>query len=149
MPGRKYFSTFITGFDTVVEKAVKNSLADVHTETLLDGLIIYSTTNSISKIQQLRFFNNSYFFLESLRLKDNQDIESLIKHAIKHVNLKERLSTYLPWREKSFKIIASVENQFVSIDRNLLERVENIIQREFKSKVDRSGAPRAYSRGTT
>lgn len=133
-----YFSTFITGFDKVVEKALIDHLNDVQIELLTDGLVIYKTSAKPDEIQRLKFFNNSFVLLRKFEHVSENSIKDILKALVKDNNLEDLIrrsfSKYL-----KFRIRASIKNHFVAIDKNLLRNLEEKITQTAKNlTVDRS-----------
>ena len=134
-----YFSTFFTGFDEVVEQALIKRLKNVKVNLLTDGLIIYKTTSSLNEIKQLKFLNNSFSLLKKIDNLTNTPIVNMLEILLEEKNLEALVGKALPKRHLKFRIRTSVENQFVTIDKNLLKKVEEKIVRAASNlKVDRA-----------
>ena len=123
----RYFSTFITGFDSAIGDALKRTLKGVKIDLLLDGLVVYSTNKSIEDIKRLGFLNNSFLLLKLFEKRPNQDINAMMRQVINNSNLPLSKAT-LPKKFKTFRVIASKENQFISVDRFLLNKIESKIR---------------------
>ncbi|MBU0570288.1 hypothetical protein KKB40_05975 [Patescibacteria group bacterium] len=115
-----YFSTFFTGFGEVVEKALIARLKSVKVELLTDGLVIYKTTRSPNEIKQLKFLNNSFFLLKKVDDLTDNPIEEMSEIFLREKAVESSIKKALPKRHFKFRIRASVKNQFVAIDKNLL-----------------------------
>lgn len=134
-----YFSTFITGFDKVVEKALIDRLKDVQIELLTDGLVIYKTTAKPDEIKKLKFLNNSFVLFKRFDEVSEGSIKNILESLIQDQNLVNTVRQSFPGKNLKFRIRASIKNQFVSIDRNLLINLENKITRNVRNfRVDRS-----------
>lgn len=134
----RYFSTFITGFQEVVETELKKLLPEVRLLRLLDGLVIYETTASIQDIQKLRFINNSYIWLSQSSYTDGQKPEQVIEHLLRMSDFtRSREATSLKF-VKFFRVIVSKENETIAIDRQLLEKAEGKIFYSTHLKVHRT-----------
>lgn len=133
-----YFSTFITGFDKVVEKALIDRLKDVQIELLTDGLVIYKTTAKPDEIKKLKFLNNSFVLLRKFERVSENSVKDILKALIKDNNLENIISRSFS-KHLKFRIRASVKNQFVSIDKNILRNLEEKIAQTARNLiVDRS-----------
>lgn len=135
---RTFYSTFITGFSEVVRQALSNNLKDVKIDRLSDGLIIYQTKAEIDTIKKLRFFNNSFFLLNHFPKLGSNPINEMFRQTICNKELIPKIQAIIPKKKTAFRIMASVENQFVAMDKNLLGRLENIISQERNLVLDRS-----------
>lgn len=135
MENKKYFSTFITGFETVVGDLLDKHLDKVKIDLLLDGLVVYSTTSSIEKVKKIRFLNNSFLLLRFFDKDKNIPLEKMIKQVLSE---KVRLPIRLPSNWRTFRIITSQENQLVSVDKQLVINLEENIRKNFGLKPNRS-----------
>lgn len=130
----KYFSTFISGFETVVEKFLKESLGQVKIEMLLDGLVIYSTEAGAEQIKNIKFLSNSFILL---RLVEDKKIT--IGKMMKVV-LDEGIKFEERWPEliETFRVVTFEENQAVAIEPRLMVEMERLIIRSFGLRPNRS-----------
>lgn len=135
MENKKYFSTFITGFETVVRDLLDKHLDKVKIDLLLDGLVIYTTTSSIEKVKKIRFLNNSFLLLRFFDKDKNIPLEKMIKQVLSE---KVRIPVRLPSNWRTFRIITSQENQLVSVDKQLVVNLEENIRKNFGLKPNRS-----------
>lgn len=134
----RYFSTFITGFQEIVEVELKKILLDVKILKLLDGLIIYETSTSIQDIQKLRFINNSYVWLSQSTYLEGQRSEQVIESLLRMSDFnRSRVATTLKF-VKFFRVMVSKENRTIPIDQKLLEKVESKIFFSTHLKVHRT-----------
>jgi tRNA G10 N-methylase Trm11 len=134
-----YFSTFITGFDDIVADELNKCLRGVEIVLLNDGLVVYKTTSSKEEIKKLRFLNNSFVLLKKFDKVSESSTNNILKSLIKDESLVNIVCQSFPRKILKFRIRASVKNQFVSIDRNLLVNFEDkITQNVHNFRVDRS-----------
>lgn len=134
-----YFSTFITGFDKVVADELNQCLRDVEVVLLTDGLVIYKTTSSVEEIKKLRFLNNSFVLLKKFDRVTESSVKNILTSLLQDQNLVNIVRQSFPGKNLKFRIRASVKNQFVSLDRNLLINLEDKITRSVRNfRVDRS-----------
>ena len=134
----RYFSTFITGFQEVVETELKKLLPEIKILRILDGLIIYETSASIQDIQKLRFINNSYLWLSQSTYNEGQRPEQVIEPLLRMSDFtRAREATSLKF-VKFFRVVVSKENETIAVDRLLLEKAESKIFYSSHLKVHRT-----------
>ncbi len=126
-PNMIYLSTFISGLQKPVEKLLKQNLGVLKIHLLLDGLVLYETNEDVKRIQKLRFLNNTFLVLKKFeKLPNREKAFDYMLQQISKLNLNVGLKNFLP-NAKTFRIIASDENEFVSVDKKLLAQVERKI----------------------
>jgi len=134
-----YFSTFITGFDEVVKQALINRLKNVKINLLTDGLVIYETTATPDEIKKIKFLNNSFILLQKVDHLSDDPTYEMLKALFKNKNIENSIKKHFSNRNLKFRIRASVENQFVAIDKGLLRSLEEKITRSVPTlTADRS-----------
>ncbi len=131
-----YFSTFITGFDSVIEDALTNKLPSTKVHQLDDGLVIFQTESSAEDIKNLRFFNNSFLLLTKFSSLDPDDvlkkiIESDLSALLSRVNFSKK---------KTFRLRIVKENTPTRVNNDLLSKLEAAIYHATKLNVNRAGA---------
>lgn len=132
----EYLSTFISGFQKPIKYLLKQNIKDSKIKIIFDGAIVYRTNSSIDKIKQLKFFNNTFFIIKQFpNLKSKNSFDYMMKSISKLKDLGKIIKSFLSHQNKTFKIMASDENKFVSSDKNLLQRIENKISHETKNKL--------------
>ncbi len=132
-----YASTFISGFQEVVEKELKKRFKDIEIQILLDGFVTYRTSATFDKIQQLRFLNNSFILLSILK-KDNKKPEALVLQLLKNADFRRaRVVSTLPF-VNLFRITISQENQTLAISPKILETAESFISKEFRLRIHKT-----------
>lgn len=134
-----YFSTFITGFDEVVKGELVKRLRDIKVVLLTDGLIIYKTTSYLEEIKKLRFLNNSFVLVKKFDKVSESSVNNILKSLIRDQNLVNIVRQSFSGQNLKFRIRASIKNQFVSIDKNVLRNLEEKITRATRNLIiDRS-----------
>jgi 23S rRNA G2445 N2-methylase RlmL len=135
-----YFSTFITGFQEVVETSLRQDLKDVKVILTLDGLIVYCTGQSYQKIKSLRYLNNTFLLFKLFsNLNGKLPVEFMMKSLLKDSRTIGKLPSGLSLRKLSFRVITSQENQMVGVNRRLLEKTEQLFKTKLRlNRVDRS-----------
>jgi len=131
-----YYSTFITGTQEIVRTALKEKLKDTKVKLFLDGLVVYHCQGDLEKIKNLRFFNNSYLLL--LLLKGKLTTQVLIRKTLRNPSLLSDIQTENLKGVKNFRVVASQENQIVSIDKQLLGKIETLLSKKLGLKVNRA-----------
>lgn len=133
-----FYSTFTTGFADVVKKTIKEQLPSIKVKQLLDGLIIYQTDYSLSKINNIRFFNNSFLLLNQIKYPKNSRIEQIVKILFNKSQLENFNQIRLVTKSRTFRVIISKENQLISISPATITRFEKRLSRTFHLKPNRS-----------
>ena len=134
-----YFSTFITGFDEVVTNELVKCLKGVEIVLLTDGLIVYKTISSLDEIKKLKFLNNSFILLKKIENASKNSMKNMLKILLKDPSLKNIVRQLFYRQNLKFRIRASIKNQFVAIDKNVLKNLEEkIVQTTRNLTVDRS-----------
>ena len=131
-----YFSTFISGLQEPVKKALEQDLKNIKVKLLLDGLVVYETDKPIMEIKNLRYLNNTFILFRLL--KEEVQMQNLVKSVLREPDILSRVPSELLKKVHSFRVIASKENQFVSVDKNILAKVEELISKKLKLKLNRS-----------
>jgi 16S rRNA G966 N2-methylase RsmD len=123
-----YASTFITGTNSIVEDAFKRRFSKtVRIISSFDGLILYETEATIPEITNIRFFNNTFLVLKFFKNTGTDPIHQILKDVIKDPAVWARLpSAFLKSRD-SFKTVASLENEMISVNNILLKKLETKI----------------------
>jgi len=128
-----YYSTFISGFSSIIEKALKETISDVHIGLLLDGIIVYETDAPLETIKNIPFFNNSFF----LHDYDHGTIDSLLERS-PHAAFSASIPPEITKDMTSFRIIISKENELISIPKQQLQKLEQRFEKKLKLPIDRS-----------
>lgn len=131
-----YFSTFITGFSGVVEKALKNIIHDLEIINISDGVVVYKTETPIEKIKRLAFFNNTFVLIKQFQDLNNDPVERVFKEMLQEYKLEKNLQKYIS-KKASFRIITKTD-QIVAVDKNLLAKLENKISENKYLSVNRT-----------
>jgi tRNA (guanine6-N2)-methyltransferase len=132
-----YFSTFVPGLGGAVNNALERELGDVKITLLLDGLVVYESSESLSKIRDLRFFNNT-FVLFALFRTESRPPQFLIRKVLENPEVVPDTLVGVNKKHSTFRIITSEENKLVPLNKNLLSRAEMLIEKKLKLSVNRS-----------
>lgn len=126
----KYFSTFITGTEKIIEGKLKKKSDRLRIISLYNGLVIYETNYSLKAIQEFKFFNNSFLLLEKFDAVFNDNPTAYVlkyltnSNAIDFLEIKNYLSKN---KSRKFKITVSLENQPAPLIKPLIEKLERRI----------------------
>lgn len=132
-----YFSTFPSGLQEVVVKALKRNLDGARVTLLLDGVVIYETSQMPEKIASLRFFQNSFLLLFSLDSFKGK-VEFLTLSVLKNKEQIKSIPKAIIRQKRTFRLIFSEENQLTSIRRSLWLDLEKLFSEKTGLAVDRS-----------
>lgn len=124
---KTYFSTFITGTQEIVKELLEKRKVKI--KLLLDGLVLYESDYSEREVRNFRFLNNTFallYYFHSLE-PNNRSLEKILSIVANDKSLQHKILVNLPARRKNFKIVSSLENQTISVNRELLTRIESII----------------------
>lgn len=123
-----YFSTFPAGAEFIVEKTLKKRESNINVREVYSGLISYESIFSPHDIRQIRFFQNS--FLSLYKTKETLSLREILNKLRTEKIFTESLKEVLPKGIKSFKIVASVENQTVAMPPIQSKKLESHIVNE-------------------
>ncbi|NUM36606.1 MAG: methyltransferase domain-containing protein [Candidatus Brocadiae bacterium] len=133
-----YFSTFIAGTGEIIQELLYKEICVEKIPILLDGLIVYETKASVSNIQNIPFFNNSFLLLKSFSSLPENPIPEMMEKSFHDTNLEKTLVAKIKEKNKSFRIIASQENQTISVSSILMRNWEKKIQDLLGFSINRS-----------
>lgn len=125
----EFISTFITGFQEVVERDLPAKLAGVKILNMFDGLVHYKFDGDSRELDKIIYFNNTFFVLKTMKGK-GLNFPSLIGSVCSG-------KSYFLVNKGSFRVRFQNENQFAKVDKNLTRRVEDYVLANSKLKLDR------------
>ena len=138
-----YFSTFISGFQDAVNYLVKDLIKDVAVLKILDGLILYETNMNIEKIKAIKIFNNSFLLINKYMLTGSNSIEFTLEQFIRIKKRNEQVKSVLESiKPKTFRVVTSEENKLTSINKDLRNRAETRISKDYLCLLYTSPSPR-------
>ena len=134
--------TYYSSFNTGTQKIIKDNLTDCHIQKLMDGGILYTTSKTPEEVEKIRFFNNTFLVIQTFENTASKSLEEIIDSTnlndktflkvIKNDNKsKEKYKRF-----KTFHIFSSNENQLVSVDKKVLGRFENKLEKISNLRVD-------------
>lgn len=122
-----YFSTFIAGWGSVIEEVLEKEAKECTIDDLLEGLVIWQGDISQERVKGFRFFNNSYLLLAR---KETSSLEELVEQVLGASRLDTKLTSVLPGRRSSFRVMFSKENEPVGMAPRLREMIEKKLASE-------------------
>ena len=125
----EFISTFITGFQSVVESDLTLRFPKIKILGLYDGLIHYRFDGDSRELEKIIYFNNTFFVLKSMKEK-GLNFNSLVGAVCSSKN-------YFLVNKGSFRIRFVQENQFAKVDKSLTHRAEEYVLANSKLKLDR------------
>jgi tRNA (guanine6-N2)-methyltransferase len=125
---KAYYSTFIPGLLDPVQEALRAALPDAKITLALDGLIAYETAAKAATIAKLPFVTNSF---EIIQRFEGARVREMAERAIAG-----QWSLEAP--RGTFRVIASVANQLVSLDAGVVEALERRIAETTRMRPNRA-----------
>jgi len=132
-----YLSTFVSGFDTFISKQLIKDIPDAEILKVLDGAILFKSNFMAKEIKLIRYLNNSFLVLQQFEMgKGNTTVlNKMLEATLKNPQIVSRRDIHVDNRG-SFRVYTSLENNLVSVDYDLLENVERIIERNLHIRRD-------------
>ena len=125
----EFISTFITGFQEVVEQDLTKRFPKIKILNLFDGLVHYRFDGDSRELEKIIYFNNTFFVLKTMKGK-GLSFPSLVGSVCSAKN-------YFLVNKGSFRVRFQNENQFAKVDKNLTRRAEDYVLQNSKLKLDR------------
>lgn len=125
----EFISTFITGFQEVVESDLTKRFPKIKILNLMDGLVHYRFDGDSRELEKIIYFNNTFFVLKSMKGK-GLNFPSLVGSVTSSKN-------YFLVNKGSFRVRFIQENQFAKVDKALTRRAEDYVLANSKLKLDR------------
>ena len=125
----EFVSSFITGFQSVIEQDLTKRFKNLKIINLYDGLVHYSFDGDSRELDKIIYFNNTFFVLKTMKGK-GLSFPSLVGSVCSGKN-------YFLVNKGSFRVRFQNENQFAKVDKNLTRRAEDYVLQNSKLKLDR------------
>ena len=125
----EYISSFITGFQKVIEKDLPERLPGCKIITVYDGLIHYKYNGNSRDLEKIIYFNNTFFVLKTMKGK-GLGFPSLVGAVCSE-------KKYYLINKGTFRVRFINENQFAKVDKSLTRKAEENVLRNSKLKLDR------------
>ena len=125
----EFISSFITGFQHVVEKNLPQILAGVKILHVFDGLIHYQYAGDSHNLDKIINFKNTFFVLKTMKGK-GLNFPSLVGAVSSE-------KKYYLINKGTFRVRFQNENQFVKVDKNISKKAEETVLHNSKLHLDR------------
>lgn len=125
----EFISSFITGFQSVVEQDLVQRFPKIKILNLMDGLVHYRFDGDSRELEKIIYFNNTFFVLKTMKGK-GLSFPSLMGAVTSSKN-------YFLVNKGSFRVRFQNENQFAKVDKVLTRRAEDYVLANSKLKLDR------------
>lgn len=125
----EFISSFITGFQELVQQDLSARFPKIKILGLYDGLIHYRFDGDSRELEKIIYFNNTFFVLKTMKGK-GLNFPSLVGAVTSSKN-------YFLVNKGSFRIRFVQENQFAKVDKSLSRRAEDYVLANSKLKLDR------------
>ncbi len=125
----EFVSSFITGFQSVVEADLTSRFKNLKILNLFDGLVHYRFDGDSRELEKILYLNNTFFVLKTMKGK-GLNFPSLIGAVCSGKN-------YFLINKGSFRVRFQNENQFTKVDKSLTRRAEEYVLQNSKLKIDR------------
>ena len=123
----EFISTFTTGFQEVIRDNLPRKLKGCKIIGIYDGLVHYSYNGNSRDLQNIVYLNNTFFVLTVVR--GNNLTFSDIMHAV------ATETKYYLVNKGSCRVRFVKENQFVHVDKKLMNQAEQLIINNSKLKI--------------
>ena len=125
----EFISSFITGFQHVVEKNLPQILAGVKILHVFDGLVHYQYAGDSHNLDKIIYFNNTFFVLKTMKGK--------WLNFFSLVGAVSSEKKYYLINKGTFRVRFQNENQFVKVDKNISKKAEETVLHNSKLHLDR------------
>ena len=128
-----FLSTYITGFEDIVNEILPQLLHGVKIKDSYDGIVVYEYKGNTRDIESVAVFNNTFHLLREFKGHSIAFSTMLSSIVAKPCN-------YLPSAKHStFRIRFFQENQTVKVPANILAKAEDVIVHATNHRVNRLG----------
>lgn len=133
----RFFGTFLSGAEELVEELLRSRLKDLNLLALLPGAVEFETEVPYGDLN-LFCFNNLFLVLHSERTgPDEGDLKAYLRRLPKaDANWETAGKNSAKFR--TFRLVISRQNQLVSVDKFLRDGLEHELARRTGLRVDRS-----------
>lgn len=125
----EFISTFITGFQDVVQKDLPLIVKGTKILSIYDGIVHYKFDGNSRELDNVPYFNNTFFVLSVTKGK-NLSFPAMVNSLC---NQKK----FFLISKGSFRVRFSRENQFEKVDKGITRKVEDFVVNNSRLKVDR------------
>lgn len=139
-PWNVYFSTFNSGLEDPIAQALVESLQDVEVREVHEGLILYASRRAARRIEELRFFRNSFLLLHRSDAAPGASVESLLRALISSPEAFQPLERYGAALRGSFRVMVQEGSRLVPVSGDALAALERMIHQATGLPARRRGA---------
>jgi len=125
----EFISSFITGFQSVIEKDLPKRLPGVKLLNVFDGLVHFIYSGNSRDLEKIIYFNNTFFVLKTMKGK-GLNFTSLVGSVASE-------KKYYLINKGTFRVRFVQENQFAKVDKNIARRAEETVLSNSKLQLDR------------
>ena len=125
----EFVSSFITGFQDVVQTDLAARFPKIKILNLYDGLVHYRFDGDSRELEKIIYFNNTFFVFKTMKGK-GLSFPSLVGAVCSSKG-------YFLVNKGTFRVRFQNENQFAKVDKNLTRRVEDYVLANSKLRLDR------------
>ncbi|MCQ2589637.1 MAG: methyltransferase domain-containing protein [Treponema sp.] len=125
----EFISSFITGFQEIVNKDLPQRLPGVKILNIFDGLVHYQYAGDSHNLEKIIYFNNTFFVLKTMKGK-GLNFPSLVGAVASE-------KKYYLINKGTFRVRFQNENQFAKVDKNISKKAEETVLRNSKLQLDR------------
>jgi predicted RNA methylase len=136
MTNRRFMASFPAGFERVVGSLLLRDIPDASDLEALGGLLLFSSGASAQALTRLPLFNNVFLILREWPTSE-RGFADLAAQACQKSELRASREFWGAVPRGSFRLRFSRANQFESVDKKTMERVESAIARETGLRPDR------------
>jgi len=133
----KYFASFASGMQYIVKDILEKQIPDINIYQLFDGVVLFETEKTYDKLNMYCF--NNIFSVITFTKRMKGDIESFIKQIV-NSKLQDKIISNNNKKYNTFRIITSSENQLISVNNVLKNKLENLISSQSNLKLNRSNS---------
>ena len=138
MKKRKYFASFASGMQSIIQDILEKQIPDIEIHQLFDGAVLFETEKTYDRLN-MYCFNNIFSVITFISEKSNKDIESFIQHIV-NSKLHDEIISSNTKKFNTFRVIISSENQLVSIDNKLKSKLEKLIISQSGLRLNKSNS---------
>ncbi len=123
-----FFSTFISGLDTLIDQWLREDINDIKIDTLQDGLVVFRTLIASHQIGKIRYLNNSFILISRYELgRVTPSAVEAMNLLFQDRGLGSKLAELGGVKGDSFKIVVTAENRMIAIGREGIEQLAGLI----------------------
>ena len=138
MKKNKYFASFASGMQLIIQDILEKQIPDAEIYQLFDGAILFETEKTYDRLN-MYCFNNIFSVITFAPKSNHRDIEAFIRHIV-NSKLHDEIISNNTKKFNTFRVIISSENQLVSIHNELKSKLENLIISQSRLKLNKSNS---------